>query len=154
MAAVIRSFFYVFTFVVSINAMADGGGSGSDNEYSHLPDDFDKAIESIEAEDFSMAIKRLENLQNSRDNDADILNLLGFTHRKLKDYIIAEEYYQRALSIEPEHKGANEYLGELYLETDRLEKAEERLKVLKKASFFPNKQYKSLKKAIKAYKNG
>ena len=83
-----------------------------------------------------------------------MLNLLGFCHRKLKDVTLAEEYYLRALSIDPEHKGANEYLGELYLETDRLEKAEERLRVLKKASFFPNRQYRDLKKAIKAYKNG
>ena len=154
MTALTKSLFFALIFTFSVGAAADAGGSGADSEYSHLPDDFDKAVESIEAEDYSMAIKRLENLQNSRDNDADVLNLLGFTHRKLKDFTLAEQYYKRALAIEPEHKGANEYLGQLYLETDRLEKAEERLRVLKKASFFPNRQYRKLKKAIKAYKNG
>ena len=154
MTSFIKLIFSVFALAFCVTVIADGGGSGGKSEYSHLPSDFDKAVEAIEAEDFSMAIKQLENLQNTRENDADILNLLGYSHRKLKDFTLAEEYYTRALSIEPEHKGANEYMGELYLQTDRLDKAEERLKVLKKASFFPNKQYRDLKKAIKAYKNG
>ena len=143
----------VLTLALTFNlAFADGGNPNGKSQYSHLPDDFDKAVELIEAEDYSMAIKQLENLENQRPNDADVLNLLGFSHRKLKDFVFAEEYYQRALEIEPEHRGANEYLGELYLQTDRLEKAEERLKVLKKASFLPNKQYRDLKKAIRKYK--
>ncbi len=143
----------VLSLALTFNlAFADGGSPGGKSQYSHLPDDFDKAVESIEAEDYSMAIKQLESLENSRPNDADVLNLLGFSHRKLKDFTFAEEYYIRALAIDPEHRGANEYLGELYLQTDRLEKAEERLKVLKKASFLPNKQYRDLKKAIRNYK--
>ena len=154
MASFIKYICCVLALVLGISAYADGGGSGGKSQYSHLPSDFDKAVESIEAEDFSMAIKQLESLQNTRNNDADVLNLLGYSHRKLNDFTLAEEYYTRALSIEPEHKGANEYMGQLYLQTDRLDKAEERLKVLKKASFFPNKQYRKLKKAIKAYKNG
>ncbi len=133
-------------------AFADGGNPGGKSEYSHLPDDFEKAVEAIEAEDYSMAIKQLESLENSRPEDADVLNLLGYSHRKLKDFVFAEEYYLRALAIDPQHRGANEYLGELYLQTDRLDKAEERLKVLKKASFLPNKQYRDLKKAIRNYK--
>ena len=155
MAYFLKSIFYSLALMISVCALADGGGgAGNESEYSHLPTDFDKAVEAIEAEDYSMAIKQLENLLNTRNNDADVLNLLGFSHRKLKDYVLAETYYNRALNIQPEHKGANEYLGELYLQTDRLAEAEERLKVLKKASFFPNRQYKDLKKVIKAYKNG
>ena len=153
MTSIIKYFFSVFALVFCVAVIADGGGSGGKSEYSHLPDDFDLAVQAIEAEDFSMAIKQLENLQISRQDDADILNLLGYSHRKLKEFVTAEQYYQRALKIEPQHKGANEYLGELYLETDRLDEAEKQLKVLKKASFFPNKQYRKLKKAIKAYKN-
>ena len=154
MKSFLKSVFYVGALLFSFTLYADGGGAGANSEYSHLPNDFSKAVEAIEEEDYSMAIKQLESLQNSRVNDPDVLNLLGYSHRKLKDFIMAEEYYQRALALEPEHKGANEYLGQLYLETDRLEKAEERLKVLKKASFLPNKQYRKLKKAIRAYKKG
>ncbi len=152
MTSFIRSILYILVLFCCTTVIADGGGGGSESEYSHLPSDFDKAVKAIENEDFSMAVTELESLQNNRVDDADVLNLLGYAHRKLKHFTLAEDYYMRALSIEPEHKGANEYLGELYLETGRLAEAEERLMVLKKASFFPNKQYRELKKAIKAYK--
>ena len=59
------------------------------------------------------------------------LNYLGFTSRKLGDFKSAEIYYLSGLKIEPNHNGINEYLGELYLSTDRKDKALERLKVLK-----------------------
>lgn len=143
--------FAISLLLVTNMSFADGGGAGA-SEYSHLPNDFDKAVESIEAEDYSMAIKQLESLENKRPDDADVLNLLGYSHRKSKDFTFAEEYYLKALAIDPKHRGANEYIGQLYLETDRLEQAEERLKVLKKASFLPNKQYRNLKKAIRKYK--
>jgi hypothetical protein len=42
-------------------------------------------------------------------------------------------YYTKALNKEPNHLGANEYMGELYLEMNDLPKAEERLAVLKSA---------------------
>lgn len=63
--------------------------------------------------------------------DADALNYLGFCHRKLGKYPEALSYYQRALSVNPKHKGANEYLGELYLLMKNLPKAEEQLAILK-----------------------
>ena len=59
--------------------------------------------------------------------------------------------HQKALAIKPDHRGANEYIGELYLETGQLEKAKERLKVLDSACFFGCEEYTTLKKAIAAY---
>ena len=76
--------------------------------------------EKIEAKDYRSAIADLKNLIADGSKDADAYNLLGFTHRKLKYYDIAEEYYHMALILEPEHKGALEYLGELYVETATL----------------------------------
>ncbi len=141
------------SLILAVNfCFADGGGAGSNSEYSHLSNDFDKAVEAIEAEDYAAAISQLETLKTSRPDDPDVLNLLGYSLRKSKDFTLAEEYYLKALAIDPKHRGANEYLGELYLQTNRLEQAEERLKVLKKASFLPNKQYRDLKKAIREYK--
>ncbi|XOJ68687.1 hypothetical protein ABXT65_05030 [Candidatus Pelagibacter sp. Uisw_127] len=61
---------------------------------------------------------------------ADTLNYLGFTTRKLGDYEKGEEYYLLGLKIEPNHKGINEYLGELYVVTERIDLAKERLEVL------------------------
>ena len=63
-------------------------------------------------------------------NKADTLNYLGFTTRKLGDYENGEKYYLQGLAIDPKHKGINEYLGELYVATNRMNLAKERLSVL------------------------
>ena len=62
---------------------------------------------------------------------ADTLNYLGFTTRKLGDYEKGEKFYLLGLQIDPNHNGINEYLGELYVATNRLDMAKERLEVLK-----------------------
>tara|TARA_B100000795_G_scaffold137422_1_gene102645 strand:+ start:38 stop:529 length:492 start_codon:yes stop_codon:yes gene_type:complete len=76
---------------------------------------------------------------------ADTLNYLGFTTRKLGDYKKGEEYYLLGLKIEPNHVGINEYLGELYMITERIDLAKERLEVLKNCNC---DEYKDLKKII------
>ncbi len=68
--------------------------------------------------------------------DADMLNLLAYSQRKLQRFDEALVNYQKALGIEPEHRGANEYLGELYLQLGQPDKAQERLQVLDEACFF------------------
>ena len=62
--------------------------------------------------------------------DADTLNYLGFTHRKVGDYENAEIYYSMGLELDPKHVGINEYMGELFVVTNRIDKAKERLAVL------------------------
>ena len=65
-----------------------------------------------------------------KPNQADTLNYLGFTTRKLGDYENGEKYYLLGLEIDPNHVGINEYLGELYVVTNRIDLAKERLNVL------------------------
>ena len=76
---------------------------------------------------------------------ADTLNYLGFTTRKLGDYEKGEEYYLQGLQIQPSHKGINEYLGELYVVTNRMDMAKERLEVLKNCGC---EEYDQLKEII------
>jgi tetratricopeptide (TPR) repeat protein len=78
-------------------------------------------------------------------NEPDILNYLGFTSRKVGDFIMAEIYYTQGLAIEPKHIGINEYLGELYVQTNRIELAKERLKILENCNC---KEYDDLKQII------
>jgi tetratricopeptide (TPR) repeat protein len=80
---------------------------------------------------------------------ADTLNYLGFTTRKLGDYKKGEEFYLQGLQIEPNHNGINEYLGELYIVTNRIDLAKERLNVLKNCGC---KEYKQLKEIIEGTK--
>ena len=78
-------------------------------------------------------------------NKANTLNYLGFTTRKLGDYENGEKYYLQGLSIDPNHVGINEYLGELYVATNRHNLAVERLEVLKNCNC---KEYEDLKAII------
>ena len=81
--------------------------------------------------------------------DPNTLNYLGFTHRKVGDYENAEIYYSMGLELDPKHVGINEYMGELFVVTNRLDKAKERLAVLKDCNC---KEYKDLKLVIEGKK--
>ena len=81
--------------------------------------------------------------------DPNTLNYLGFTHRKVGDYENAEIYYSMGLELDPKHVGINEYMGELFVVTNRLDKAKERLAVLKDCKC---KEYKDLKLVIEGKK--
>ena len=94
---------------------------------------YKQAEELIDDEDYAEAIPLLQKSIQEKGEYADALNLLGYANRKLGDKAKAMTYYTKALNMEPNHLGANEYLGELYLEMNDLPKAEERLAVLKNA---------------------
>ena len=76
---------------------------------------------------------------------ADTLNYLGFTSRKLGDFENGEKYYLLGLEIDPNHVGINEYLGELYVSTQRIDLANKRLDVLKNCNC---EEYQELKEII------
>jgi len=108
--------------------------------------------ELIEAEKYQQAITELDEALRDDPDNADMLNLVAYSQRKLKNFDIALDYYQQALRIEPEHRGANEYLGELYLQLGQPEKAEERLEVLDKECFFGCDEFDELEAAIAEYR--
>ena len=106
----------------------------------------------IDKWDYEEAIKLLKAEAAKDPSNADVQNLLGYSNRKLKRYDLALSYYQKALALEPKHRGANNYIGHLYLETGKLEQARERLAVLDKACIFGCEEYDELKQAIAAHK--
>ena len=71
---------------------------------------------------------------------------MGFTSRKVGNFDQAEKFYLKGLNIKPNHNGINEYLGELYVQTNRIDKANERLEVLKNCNC---KEYGELELIIK-----
>jgi tetratricopeptide (TPR) repeat protein len=87
-------------------------------------------------------------LKANKENqiDPDTLNYLGFTNRKLGNLKDAEIYYLLGLDIDPKHEGINEYLGQLYVETNRIDKAKIQLKVLEGCGC---KEYVDLESSIK-----
>ena len=98
---------------------------------------------------YTKAQKLLLTSNEKKPLQADTLNYLGFTTRKLGDYEKGEEFYLQGLQIEPNHKGINEYLGELYIVTGRIDMAKERLQVLKTCNC---EEYAELKGIIEGTK--
>ena len=78
---------------------------------------------------YNSAHKKLLEAYKTEKRNPDILNYLGFTLRKSGNFQQAEKYYLKGLEIKPNHNGINEYLGELYIQTNRIDKAKERLAV-------------------------
>jgi Tfp pilus assembly protein PilF len=127
-------------------AQADGG------EYKSKKSPLAPFQKLISDEQYQQAISELDKALKDDPDNADMLNLMAYSHRKLQHFDIALDYYQKALQIEPRHRGANEYLGELYLQTGQLDKAEERLEVLDKECFFGCEEFDELEEAIADYR--
>ena len=80
---------------------------------------------------YTQAYKKLEKAYKSDKENPDILNYMGYTTRKVGNFDQAEKFYLEGLKINPNQNGINEYLGELYVQTNQIDKANERLAVLK-----------------------
>ena len=133
------------------------GSDSSDDSKSNYYDDAKKLViragklEKKEKIDkakklYSQAFKKLEKAYSSEKKNPDILNYMGYTSRKIGNFDQAEKFYLTGLSIKPDHNGINEYLGELYVQTNRIDKANERLDVLKNCNC---EEYKELELIIK-----
>ena len=94
---------------------------------------------------YEKALEYLIKSNKEKPNQPDTLNYLGFATRKLGDYEKGEEYYLLGLKFDPDHKGINEYLGELYVVTNRIDLATKRLNVLKNCNC---EEYEELKELI------
>ncbi len=141
---------YLLALVLTVGLMSAAMAAGSTS--SSKPSQLEVAEKEIKAGNYHRAIELLQMTVASDSQNADAWNLLGFSQRKLKRFDQAFSAYQKALAIDPEHRGANEYLGELYLQTGKLAKAKERLKKLDDVCFFGCEEFDDLKQAIKVYK--
>ena len=128
------------------------GDSGSSYNTATMSKAMRKATLLIKREDFTGALALLETETAAAPDNADAWNLTGFASLKLGDYTRSEAAYDRALAINPKHKGALEYKGELYLTLGNLEGAERMLARLSKSCYFNCSEKKQLTAAIEAYK--
>lgn len=103
----------------------------------------------IKAKDYTSALAELRDLAEDTQQ-ADVYNLLGFTLRKTGDFKTSLTYYTKALELQPDHKAAREYLGELYVETGNMAKAKEQLAILAKLCPGGCEEREDLQQAINA----
>jgi len=120
-----------------------------DNITSKDAPDLTSVRAKIKAKDFKAALAELTPMLATHQH-ADVYNLMGFSLRKTGDYKQAYTFYRKALDFNPEHKGALEYLGELYVETGQVEKARENVVLLKKLCPTGCEELADLEKAIAA----
>jgi tetratricopeptide (TPR) repeat protein len=113
-----------------------------------------KATMQVDMKQYRDAVATLQMILKNDPKSADALNLLGYSQRRLGDPTLAVETYNKALALDPDHKGANEYLGEAYLELNKLPLAEARLEHLNSLCGTGCKEYKALAQAIATYKAG
>ena len=148
------------SFFITANVFSAGS---SDSSSSKTKTNYDKAVSFVKsAKKFEKKGKEKKANKNyekaqilliksniEKPNNADTLNYLGFTTRKLGDFSNGEKYYLQGLAIDPNHKGINEYLGELYVATNRIKLAKERLDVLKACNC---EEFNDLKEVIEGKK--
>ena len=160
-----KKFLIVLLFVLIISpafSAGSSGGSGSGGEAKPVSQyqigekminkakKFEKKNKTDKAQKhYKKAIGYLLKHNKEFPADPNTLNYLGFAHRKIGDYENAEIYYSMGLALDPKHVGINEYMGELFVVTNRLDKAKERLAVLKDCKC---KEYKELKLVIEGKK--
>ena len=138
--------------IPAISAGSGGDGGSSKTKY-------EKAVSYIKSakkyekkgkvekakKNYQKAQKLLTDSNIKYPNKPDTLNYLGFTTRKLGDYKNGEKYYLQGLALDPNHIGINEYLGELYVATNRIDLAKERLNILASCNC---EEYSELKEII------
>ena len=160
-----KKFFTVLLFVLitspAFSAGSSGGSSGGGEEKPvsqyQIAEKMIKKAKKFEKKNktdkaqkhYKKAIGYLLKHNKKFPADPNTLNYLGFAHRKIGDYENAEIYYSMGLELDPKHVGINEYMGELFVATNRLDKAKERLAVLKDCNC---KEYKDLKLVIEGKK--
>ncbi|MDA9604257.1 tetratricopeptide repeat protein [Candidatus Pelagibacter sp.] len=158
---------FIYTFILLLfftsNSFSAGSSGGDSSDASNKISNYKKAHNLIKSakkyekkgktekaqKRYAKAQKLL--LKSNKENplQADTLNYLGFTTRKLGDYEKGEQFYLQGLKIDPKHNGINEYLGELYVATNRINLAKERLKVLEKCEC---EEFTELKEIIEGTK--
>jgi len=111
-------------------------------------DELAKVTVLLNAKNFKQALADLKVIDSEFKNNADVNNLLGYSSRKLKQYKPAARYYEKALRIDPNHLGAIEYQGELFVLTNKLSAAKKNLAKLEKLCGLKCGEYLDLKKAI------
>jgi tetratricopeptide (TPR) repeat protein len=132
--------------------LVSGAARAVDNMSSNDKVDLTSVRTKIKAKNYAAAIQELRDLAEDTQQ-ADVYNLLGYTLRKTGDYTTSLSYYTKALDLQPDHKAAREYLGELYAETGNIDKAKEQLAVLVKLCPSGCEEREDLEKAIKVKGN-
>ena len=114
--------------------------------------DYAAGKQAMEKKNWPEAARRFQQAALRDPDNADLQNYLGYTHRNLKQFDLAFNYYKRAIVLSPRHRGAHEYIGEAYLMVGDLPNAEKHLAALREICLLPCEELGDLEKAVTAYR--
>ena len=154
MMVMVLKFFSIGAILMMGQLCAQAFAAGGDDyaPTAAKPAAYNKALVLIRDKNYDKAIVKLKEAEAAAKKDADIQNLLGFSHRKLNKLDEAAKYYKSALVLDPKHKGALEYQGELFLMLNDKASAEKNLQKLDKICWLGCSELDDLRTAIRNYK--
>lgn len=148
---------WLFTLlVITVSPPALAAGSSSTSRPPATPraqaSDYELGVKAVQAGDYPRALSLLQKVTQAEPRNADAWNYIGFSERQLHHFDPSLSAYQKALALNPNHRGAREYLGELYLSLGDLDKAREQLAKLQSLCPAGCSEYEDLNKAIGAFR--
>lgn len=124
----------------------------ADPDLANTDADYAAGKKAVDRKDWAEAVRLFELSEKRHPDHADLQNILGYSYRNQKNYDLAFKHYERALQIDPRHRGAHEYIGETYLLVGDVAGAERHLAALKEICLLPCDELKDLDRAIVEYR--
>ncbi len=145
----------VAAFLAAVSGLAlSVEESGPADALAESNPDFARGRRAVDDRNWGAAIKSFHAAERRDSRNADIQNMLGYAYRNVGQLETAFKHYQRALQLDPRHRGAHEYIGEAYLMAGNPAKAEEHLAILRKICPRACEEHDDLRKKISAYRDG
>jgi tetratricopeptide (TPR) repeat protein len=133
-------------------AWSAGGGGDPSPSAAPVDPDFSAGVKAVQARAWTEVVARMTAVVQRDGRNADALNYLGYAYRHLGELDKSFSHYERALQINPDHRGAREYLGEAYLQVGKLAQAEAQLRALDKICWLPCEEFRDLKAKVAQYR--
>jgi len=137
--------------VAALATIAAADPTEADPDLASRDDDYAAGKQAVEKKDWTEAARRFKRAETRHPENADLQNILGFSYRNMKQYDLAFQHYRNALTLDPRHRGAHEYIGETYLLTGDMAGARKHLAALREICLLPCEELTDLERAIAEY---
>jgi Flp pilus assembly protein TadD len=135
-------------FAATVVTVPPGFSASADAPSPTNNADYDLGADAIKAQDWDRAVHHLAIAARAEPANADVQNLLGYAFRNQRKFELAFTHYGNALKLDPNHRGAHEYIGEAYVLTGNRAKAQEHLAALERICGRNCEEYQDLARAL------